>query len=203
MPIDNEGHFAYAKQEDLLVGERKFYLHEDIWDGTPSIRYALLGTRGNLFGLWKQSAFPKPSSHLRGSFIPMYDDSGLARREYIELAQWKLAHLHTDLDRPGDQIGIESVTRNVNHLLRTSWKSAIDKTVRELEEALKTIGLDCPPIQEFRIGDRVITVQGEEVVIAEATLWNGSLNYDTQEKNPPYIEYRDKRGITVEVLRAA
>ena len=202
MPINKEGHFEYAQRSDLKVGERMFYLHEDTWNGTPSIRQALLSTRGKLFGLWRQQVFPDANT-LNNRFIPMYDDPNQARKDFIEHAQWLFEHLYTDPNRPGDQIGRESVEKGVNHLLRTDWQLAIDETMRELEATLKSIGLNNPPVQEFQLGDRIITTEGHEVIIAEATLWNGSFNPITKQNNPPYIEYIDANGFTVDVLRAA
>jgi len=198
MPENDKGQSATESR----VGERKFFIHEDAWDGTPTIRQGLKAKCGNLFGLWQQGVFPEPDM-LNTRFVPLYDDPDQARQYFIEHAQWQLKHQYKNPNRPGDRIGIESVQRNVNHILRTKWPAAIQQAMDWLDERLASIGMDNPPIQEHQIGDRVIVADGTEATIAEATLWNGSFDEAAGKNGSPYIEYRDERGVQIDVVRAA
>lgn len=194
---------AYRDINNSRVGERKFFIHEAAWDGTPTIRQGMKQSCGNLFGNLKQSVFPEPEGMLNAGFIALYDDPNQARQKYIEEAQWELENLYRNPNRPGHQIGIESVEKNINHLLRTNWPEAIQGTMNWLNEKLEAIGLSNPPTQKYRIGERVITVDGTEAIIAEVNLWNGSFNPKLGRNDLPYIEYIDERGYVIHVMKTA
>ncbi|MFH0769827.1 MAG: hypothetical protein V1926_00440 [Candidatus Peregrinibacteria bacterium] len=172
-------------------------MHEDWMDGRPTVRQAVW-TYLELFhnGLPHQRFLHGTvDDHLGGEHhVWLYDTPDEARGSYITHARWCLEHLFKDPNRPGDRIGIESVQRNANILLRTRWSEAVNLAQARLREQLQEAGLlDLPlPRQEYPIGGSLTAQDGAQVIVGSAS-WSREFQ-EGAGWQPPLMGYRDEFG---------
>lgn len=155
--------FRHFGLNDSLVGQKVFYIDEDRWNGSPTLRRGIKSQSGKIYSLMKQDVFPYFSNVTSDHYsdTPFSPTAEKVIDTYARYIRWQIESL-SDPDHSGQSSTKEKLERYLAKIQSQPLIKIVNEARAALDKALKGKAWSEIPVQEYKIGEKVEDANGKE-----------------------------------------